>query len=106
MSDETRGWDPTIKIATSVESEAFANTIKMASQEPHDANRRTQSRKVTGLVTTCTEGFFEVEKCVENGIKSTNSIAIFYALKSVSKVKIFLLCHLLFAKKFNFNYTF
>ena len=62
--------------------------------------------RISGGLTACTEEFFEVEKCVENGIKSTNSIAIFYTLKSVSKVKIFLLCHLLFAKKFNFNYTF
>ena len=32
------------------------------------------------------KGFFEAEKYVENGIKTTNSISIFCTLESVMKV--------------------
>ena len=56
--------------------------------------------------TGCTKGFFKVEKYVENGMKTTNSISIFCALKSVMKVKLFLMCLSLFLEKFNFHYTF
>ena len=42
-----------------------------------------------GLVTGCIKGFFEAEKYVENGIKTTDSISIFCALGSVMKVEIF-----------------
>ena len=55
--------------------------------------------------TGCIKGFFEVEKYVENGIKTTNSISIFYALKSIMKVKLFLMSLSLFPEKFNFHYT-
>ena len=57
-------------------------------------------------ITGCIEEFFEVEKYVENGIKTTNSISIFCALESVMKVKLFLICLSLFLEKFNFYYTF
>ena len=56
--------------------------------------------------TGCTKGFFEAEKYVKNGIRATNSIRIFCALKSVMKVKLFLMCISLFLEKFNFHYTF
>ena len=41
------------------------------------------------LHTGCIKGFFEAEKYVENGIKTTNSISILCTLKSVTKVKLF-----------------
>jgi hypothetical protein len=56
--------------------------------------------------TACIEGFFDVKKGVENAIKSTNFISNFCTLKSVIKLKLFLLCHSLFLEKFEFNYTF
>ena len=40
-------------------------------------------------ITGCIKGFFEAEKYVENGIKTTNSISILCTLKSVTKVKLF-----------------
>ena len=43
--------------------------------------------------TGCIEGFSEAENHIENAMKITNSISIFCALKSVMKVKLFLLCH-------------
>ena len=39
-------------------------------------------------------------------MKTTNSISIFCALKSVMKVKLFLMCLSLFLEKFDFYYTF
>jgi hypothetical protein len=57
-------------------------------------------------ITACIEGFFDVKKGVENAIKSTNFISKFCTLKSVIKLKLFLLCHSLFLEKFEFNYTF
>ena len=43
--------------------------------------------------TGCIEGFSGAENCIENAMKITNSISIFYPLKSVMDVKLFLLCH-------------
>jgi hypothetical protein len=51
------------------------------------------------------EGFFEVEKGIENAIKSTNFISKFCTLKSIIKLKLIPLCHSLFLEKFEFNHT-
>ena len=65
------------------------------------------SKKVEGTDNTaCIEEFFEAEKGIENAIKSTNFISKFCTLKSVMKLKLFLLCYSLFLDKFEFNYTF
>jgi hypothetical protein len=47
----------------------------------------------TSSVTACIEGFFGVEKGIENAIKSTNFISKFCTLKSIIKLKLFPLCH-------------
>ena len=65
-----------------------------------------KKRNVKMHITGCIKGFFEAEKYVENGIKTTDSISIFCALKSVIKVELFLMCLSLFLEKFNFHYTF
>src|SRR6201994_2301552 len=55
--------------------------------------------------TGCITGFSGVEKCMENAMKITNFIGKFCALKSVMKIKLFLLCHSLLLGKFDFYYT-
>ena len=68
---------------------------------------KTKARTRAGVSNTaCVEGFFEVEKGIENAIKSTNFNSKFCTLKSVMKLKLFLLCHSLPLDKFEFNYTF
>ena len=64
--------------------------------------RFTRSSIFTGYI----KGFFEVGKSVENDIKTTSPISVFFALKSVMKFKLLLLCHSLFLEKYNFYYTF
>ena len=39
--------------------------------------------------TGCIEGFSRAENCIENAMKTTNSITKFYILKGVIKVKVF-----------------
>jgi len=58
------------------------------------------------FLTGCIKEFSEVENYIENVMKTTNPIGKFYALKSVIKVKVFLLCHSLFLEIFDFHYPF
>ena len=64
------------------------------------------AHKLYTSITACIEGFCDVKKGVGNAIKSTNFISKFCTLKSVIKLKHFLLCHSLFLEKFEFDYTF
>ena len=91
------------------------NTPVYSTSKPRPLRRLTRRSSIWDFVhsswmkvssTGCIKGFFEAERYVENGIRTTNPISIFYALKSIMKVKLFLMSLSLFLEKFNFYYTF
>ena len=56
--------------------------------------------------TGCIKEFSEVENYIEYAMKTTNPIGKSHGLKSVIKLKLFMLCHSLSVEIFDLHYTF
>ena len=56
--------------------------------------------------TACIKGYYEVEKCIENVVKSRNFISISDTLRKYKSIQTFLVMPFTIPRKLEFTYTF